>query len=99
MNIIIDDNLISAAEQIKIDAWTTDSTLWHNEFLRPERKKRLEFYDKHQLQAPWNDLTGGEKNNFTTWRTAMLNITITYPSYTDSVTWPADCSFFETYPG
>ncbi len=99
MNIIVNQNHISAAQQIKIDAWTADLTLWHDEVLRPERKKRLKFYDKHQLQGPWNDLTGTEQAEFTTWRTAMLNMTVTYLSYTASVIWPADCSFFEVYPG
>ena len=99
MNIIIDDSLIFAAEQTKIDVWTADSTLWHDEILRPERKRRLEFYDKYQLQGPWNDLTGSQQTELTTWRTAMLDITTTYSSYTASVTWPDDCSFFEVYPG
>jgi len=99
MNIIIDDNLVSAAQQIKIDAWTADVSVWHDEFLRPERKKRFEFYDQYQLQGPWTDLTTAEQTEFTTWRTAMLDMTVTYSSYTDIVTWPADCSFFEIYPG
>lgn len=101
MNIIVNQSHISAAQQVKIDAWIADPSLWHDEILKPERDKRLEFYDYYQLYNPWNELTAGEQTEFQTWRTAILAIDVTYPTYTalDDITWPAACSFFEAYPG
>ena len=95
----IDLDHITEAEQVKIDAWTADANLWHNEILRPERNKRLVFYDRHQLQLSWEELSQSEQQEFRHWRKAMKKMTVTYPTYTalKDINWPADCSFFEAY--
>lgn len=85
----------AAAEAAKIAAWTADANLWHNEVVRPERERLLRLADKYQGGVYWAELTSGEQTEFETWRTAMKNITVTYPTYVAEITWPTMPSFFD----
>ncbi len=86
-NDLADLSIDDDACQDKIDEWENDSDKWHDECLRPERKRRFNRNDSYG-GAEKDDLTSEQTTEYQNWRSAMKDITATYPTYTNTVSWP-----------